>query len=156
MLRRIACLLLLLLSGCVDTRPAVEPTSDFDAQTLGRGMTPGTSSIVGQASWVTEKGIRHYAIGATVTLWPSTPYVAECARNTSKAKLQCADLLKPYARSTTTDKEGRFMFAGLHQGSYFLTTDVCWAGGRRRLRPCHTVQGEAVIQREAQTVEIVL
>lgn len=148
--------MLVLLSGCADTRPVVEPISTFNAQAIDRGMIPGASAITGRASWVNEEGTRHYAANETVTLLPSTPYVAECARITLKARSHCADLLKPYLRTTKADTDGRFMFAGLHAGTYFLTADVCWAGGRRRLRPCHTVQGEAVIQHEGQIVEIFL
>lgn len=149
-------LLLLLLSGCVDTRPAVEPVSAFDTQALDRGMTVGTSTLMGQASWVDENGNRHYARDEAVTLLPSTPYVLECAYLTSKTRSHCTDLLKPYLRSSKTDIDGRFVFAGLHQGSYFLVSRVCWGGGRRRLRPCRTVQGEAVIQHDGQTVEVFL
>ncbi|WP_281848857.1 carboxypeptidase-like regulatory domain-containing protein [Dyella sp. GSA-30] len=146
----------ILLGGCADTRPVVEPASSFDVQALGQGMATGASTIIGQASWVTEKGIKHDAMNETVTLVPSTPYVAECARIVLDATSHCADRLKPYLRSTRTDAEGHFVFGGLHPGTYFLTTRVCWAGGRRRLRPCQAVQGEAVIQRDGQTVEVSL
>jgi hypothetical protein len=156
MLRRVAAIMFILLSGCADTRPVVEPTSSFDVQALARGMATGTSTISGQASWVTEKGIKHYAVNETVTLLPSTPYVAECTRIVLNATSHCADMLKPYSRSTKTDAEGHFVFRGLHPGSYFLTAHVCWAGGRRRLRPCQAAQGEAVIQHDEQTVEVIL
>ncbi len=148
--------LLLLLAGCADNRPRVELASDFDAQALDRGMAPGTSTITGQAFWITDKGMGHDAVNETVTVLPGTPYVLECARAAPDTTSHCMDRLEPYRRSTKTDAQGRFTFAGLHQGSYIVTTTVCWAAGRRRMRPCHAVQGEAAIERDEQTVTVVL
>lgn len=152
MIRAAIATLLLLLAGCQDTRPIVEPTSLLDVQASVSGLTPGTSTVVGQAVWTTRKGTRHYAIRKTVTLFSSTPYVLECIRITLNAKSDCTDLLKPYSRSATTDSAGRFTFTGLRHGAYVLTTDVCWSVDRGRARNCQVVQGEIEIQGEGQTV----
>lgn len=149
-------ILLLLLSGCQDTRPTVDPVSSLDVQVLVSGLTPGISSIVGQAMWTTGKGTKHYAINKTVTLLPGTPYVLECARITVDGRSHCMDRLKPYSRLTTTDAAGRFSFSGLGHGTYFLATEVCWLVDRGRARSCHEVQGVIEVQREGQTVTTLL
>lgn len=101
------------------------------------------------------------AAGELVSLYPSTSYSDQAFLIGFKQKIKPdakADLREaPYVRFTKADAQGRFEFAELPSGKYYVYTFVTWsAPSRYGLLPQGGQLGDSVNAQNGKTVEVIL
>ncbi len=106
-------------------------TYEREAQYIQEEYTPyegtGTAQICGQAYVSLDGGNQHVASGNNVLLAPVTTYTKEAFEI---KVLRGENMVDPdpqamkFEKHTKTDDEGRFCFADLPAGDYFVVADV--------------------------------
>jgi len=88
----------------------------------------GTAVVSGQAFATTRGGDVKYAAGSTVILNPATWYTTEFWWNVNMTEDEDEPdpVAVKYSKTAIADGEGRFSFAGVPAGSYYLLTQVSW------------------------------
>lgn len=136
-----------MLAGCA-APPAVRIGVPFDATQARARLTPGSNQIVGNAlMWLSSGGVISCA-GEQATLYPVTPYAREWARLTYETVehsrrvappnfayrprsagptgLQVDSAFLETSRSVSCDTDGRFNFARVGDGDYYLVARIAW------------------------------
>lgn len=148
----------LALSGCATTRP-VPVTKAFDANQAQYMLRRGTNIVTGSALIRQNGGGVVTCAGTEVSLVPATDYATErmqiLYRSTNKGYLSAGapNWINPpsvpaetdsrylsLSRRTICDAQGKFEFADVADGSYYVTTAVLWRIG-------YNVQGGNLMQR---------
>lgn len=128
----------LLLAAVVSACTTATLQTAFDPAEAAYIRENGKGAVGGQAFLRRNDGIVVYAAGSEVLLIPATRY----ARERMTAIYQGRHFVPAiggkkfenddpryyeYVRKTIADGEGRFAFAGVAAGSYFLMTSVYWS-----------------------------
>ena len=126
MLKILCAVAALVLAGCVQTVAIDVPFSEAEH---AYAIAAGRSTVSGQAFMRRNDGIVVYAAGSPVLLLPRTAYTNEIYRKATSATFgvnftNMDQRLAKYSRKTTANGEGRFSFAGIPNGSYFVMTEV--------------------------------
>ncbi len=105
------------------------PTEEYASFAVG-----GPGSLRGQAFLTTVGGAVKPAAGAEVTLDPVTPYSAVWWKHAGsdwreKKAMPPDGRFRHARRVTTADADGRFVFANLAPGRYFVRSVVTWSAG---------------------------
>ena len=128
MRNEVTVLLFFMLGGCAGVTPQ-EPTAVYNSAELLPYSRPGTGRIVGQAFLKNVMGEVKYATGNTVWLHPVTSLTTEWFTKHVVHEVPLV-LGNPhpddYSRQTLADAEGRFEFADLPPGDYYLTCLIAW------------------------------
>ncbi|WP_158498664.1 carboxypeptidase regulatory-like domain-containing protein [Martelella endophytica] len=125
---------LIAATGCVT---APEPKTAFNADEAAFVHAEGRNTITGQAFLRRNDGVVVYAAGSDVHLIPKTAYSTErmdgiyrgAKINTYIQSPPMPDGYLAAMRDTRADGEGRFAFAGVADGSYYIVTTVEWLVG---------------------------
>ncbi|UVC08972.1 carboxypeptidase regulatory-like domain-containing protein [Rhizobium sp. TH2] len=134
-LKAIGVVLLGCLAGCVAT-PKIDAV--FDPNEAAFINQPGTATITGQAFMRRNDGVVVYAAGSEVRLLPKTKYadarIAALYRGTKfnnivGAPKETDPRYFALSKTTKADGEGRFTFANIPDGSYYVVTTVTWMAG---------------------------
>jgi hypothetical protein len=133
------------LAACQPTaRPNIPPSTQFDPRAAQFVLARGPGAIEGQAFVVQRNGRPLWAAGETVRLVPATAYAnARFQALYGATKFIPADRIPnvpvdpqyaAYTRTTVSDAQGRFRFADLAPGEYFVTTQKIFtpAGATQR------------------------
>lgn len=123
---------LLAIAGCASVPPPQwSPTTEARESEYLPYLTPGSSTISGQAFLTQRGGGVVKAAGREVTLDPATSTGAEWWFKAGKVWVH--RFLSPPSRGftqarrkTTADAEGRFTFEDLPAGKYYVRTEVTW------------------------------
>lgn len=134
MLRLFALFLVALVCACTTAtlRTAFDPAEAAYVNETGKGV------VRGQAFLRRNDGIVVYAAGSEVLLIPATRYARERMHSIYQGRHYVSALggktfenddprYYGYMRKTVADGEGRFEFAGVAPGGYFLMTSVYWS-----------------------------
>ena len=135
------------LSACASTtmsrRDRDEDRDHFDAQAIAWSKKPGANAIVGTAE-LTMLGQTKTCAGLEVRLVPDAPYTRdrvemlygttsegyveadEARRIQQRSDAAVAPAYKRSHKVTTCDGKGRFSFANLADGSYYVLAPVLW------------------------------
>lgn len=127
--------LVAICAGCapVQYRIAVP----FDLALHKAAMAEGKTKAEGQGFLRTNGGDVKVAAGSKVILYPDTPYLRECVAISKQVSVEaalwgyrseCGNLMQ-VVRETVADGEGRFTFANVKPGSYYVETTVTWNTG---------------------------
>lgn len=133
MVRFVLVVLCLFLAGC--TTAKLE--TSFDPQEAAYINNAGRGLIEGQAFLRRNDGIVVYAAGSEVVLIPATRYAEERIRAIFGSRRYASVLASKkfenddaryyaHTKKTVADGEGRFIFANVAPGRYFVTTSVFW------------------------------
>lgn len=155
--------LALALTSCVTVSPTPlapwNPTSDKAEAEYGAFLKDGTAMLSGQAFLLQRGGGTVKAAGRTVTLDPATDVGNEWwgkAGRLWEHRMQAPPSpgFHKARRTAIADADGRFRFANLPAGKYFVRTDITWDV------PFHGIQGGLVGRqieiREGQLTEVIL
>jgi hypothetical protein len=127
--------LAILTLGCAREIKVATPFNPKDAEYINQR---GKAKIEGQAFLRRNDGVVVYAAGSDVQLIPATSYAEEritAIYNGQKyLPIVQANLTKApdepgymtLRRTTKANGEGRFVFADVAPGAYFITTNVSW------------------------------
>ena len=126
--------LVLSLSACART---IKLETTFDPAQAAYINTKGKATINGQAFLRRNDGVVVYAAGSSVSLIPATTYAVERIGALYGAGKQVQVILPPkiegddpqyrtFTRTSKANGEGRFTFAEVAPGNYFMTTSVQW------------------------------
>lgn len=126
-------LLPVVCAGCATMYPAPPPPAPrqavFNEAEYAPFGEPGTGSIAGQAFLKTRSGDVKLCAGEQVILNPQTSYSTEWF-NVSILQERAIATGDPRAQQFTrfaiADGDGRFRFAGLPSGDYYLVCRVTW------------------------------
>ena len=143
--------------GCAPNRGPVDRPAQFDPAEYAPYDQPGTSVVEGQAFLRIRFGEIRYGAGSEVYLSPVTSYSKEwwsqaTARDVKFSSGPDARASK-YTKVAVADLEGRFSFAELPAGDYFVVSSVFWEvpdtdglrlTGSRVGRPVHVGPGQRV------------
>jgi hypothetical protein len=113
--------------------PAYKMRGTFNPEDHEPFLGDGSSSISGQAFLKTRGGDVKYAAGNQIFLIPATAYTNEMftAGATRRVDPSSFDYrLRNYTKITVGDGEGRFSFANIKAGNYYVLTTITWAAGR--------------------------
>jgi hypothetical protein len=135
------------LSACASTtmsrRDRDEDRDHFDAQAVAWSKKPGGNAIIGSAE-LTMRDQTKTCAGLEVRLVPDAPYTRERVEmlygTTSEGYVEADEARRVQQRSdaavdpaykrshkvTTCDGKGRFTFANLADGSYYVLAPVLW------------------------------
>ena len=120
--------LLVIASGCVQ-QPKLPPAAPFDETEYLKYEGNGSSTITGQAFMKTRAGDVKYGAGDPVFLNPvtshSTAWWDRAVLQNRRVGLQDPRADK-YTRTAIADGEGRFTFANLPAGDYYITCPISW------------------------------
>lgn len=123
----------LFLAGCASMIPQAKPPaplmSAFNPAAVEWARSAGTATIEGQAFLKTRGGDVKYGAGNDVLLVPVSPHTEEWFNRAVLREERVVDLgteLVPYVKSTTSDGSGRFRFANVAAGEYYVVTTVTW------------------------------
>lgn len=135
-----AALALLSLAACAER--VVEVGVPFDAAATRAAMSPGTNTVEGQGFLRQAGGGVVTCAGEEVQIYPATAFAkarVAALHGTSEGGILRAfegasqDNLPPEyistMRRTICDADGNFVFSGLADGEYFVTTVVVWKVG---------------------------
>ncbi|MCW2309741.1 hypothetical protein [Rhodobium gokarnense] len=108
--------------------------TQFDASAHEFALGAGDASVFGQAFMRRNDGVVVYAAGSTVLLMPDTGYTREIVEKSQIAfggfSAEAIDKrYEKYTKETVADGEGRFTFASVPAGNYYLVTYVTWYAG---------------------------
>ncbi len=130
-------------------------TYERDAQFIQEEYAPyegkGTARICGQAYVSLDGGNQHVASGNNVLLAPVTSYTEE-AFNIKVVRGR--NLVDPdpqamkFEKYTKTDDEGRFCFADLPAGGYYVVADVVLPSSTNEQRESQLAYAKAVVNAE--------
>lgn len=116
--------------GCALNKGPVDRRAQFDPQEYAPYDQPGTSAVEGQAFLRTPGGVR-YGAGSEVYLSPVTSYSKEWWSQATVRDVKFSSgadsRASKYTKVAVADLEGRFSFAELPAGDYFLVSSVFWA-----------------------------
>ncbi len=153
-------LVAVLLCGCVAL-----PKWSASSETLEAEYEPyligGTCSLTGQAFFTQQGGGVVKAAGRTVTLDPATSIGNEWWGKAGKVWAHRA-LTPPSPgfakarRTTIADAEGRFKFADLAPGEYYVRTEVTWLVSDTLFPNQGGLTGKLVEIKPGPAVEVVL
>lgn len=124
-----------LLAGCASVGTL---TTSFDANQAAIINQQGKGSITGQAFLRRNDGVVVYAAGSEVGLIPKTAYADERMNQIygggkytafGKTFKNTDPAYETFIRKTVADGEGKFTFANVADGQYYLTTVVQWMAG---------------------------
>jgi hypothetical protein len=135
------------------------PSTEADEAAYAPYLVRGTASISGQAFLVQRGGGTVKAAGRMVTLDPATAVGDDWWRKAGKVwarryEKPASTAFGAARRTTTADADGRFRFADLPAGTYYLRTELTWEV------PYHGTQGgvvgRKVVVREGAAESVVL
>lgn len=148
-------LLIVTLAGCAGSvQPQARHTA-FDASEYAGYGGSGNATITGQAFAKTKGGDVKYAAGNTIVLNPVTTYSTEWWDRwvVRGEALEDGDpRAKPYARTTNADGEGRFKFANVPPGSYYVMTSIHWMNRQVHKDFLNDVRDESLVNVGAQII----
>lgn len=150
------------LAACLPiTQPlSWNPNSDAAEAEYEHYLRPGAAALVGQAFLVQRGGGVVKAAGRTVTLDPATSvgneWWGKAGRSwENRAVMPPSPGFVKTRRTTVADAEGRFRFADLAPGTYFVRTEVTWFIGGYYGDQGGLV-GQSVEVRDGQVREVIL
>ena len=115
--------------GCALNKGAVDRRAQFDPAEYAPYDQPGTSVVEGQAFLRTPGGVR-YGAGSEVYLSPVTSYSKEWWSQATVRDVKFSSgadsRASRYTKVAVADLDGRFSFAELPAGDYFLVSSVFW------------------------------
>jgi hypothetical protein len=117
----------LIASSC--QAPPYQRTAPFDPGEYAPYERSGTASISGQAFMKTRGGDVKYGAGNDVYLNPRTTYSTEWYEHAVKLQQRLSppdERTEKYSKVVTADGEGRFTFAGLPAGTYYIACSISW------------------------------
>jgi hypothetical protein len=151
------CLVAFAAAGCAFNSQPVDWRAQFDPAEYTPYDQPGTSVLAGQAFLRTRGGEVRYGAGSEVYLSPVTSYSKEWWNQVVVRNAKFSSGPDPraskYMKVAVADGEGRFTFAGLPAGDYFVVSSVYWevpggyglsSTGGRVGRQVHVGQGQQV------------
>lgn len=125
------------LSACQSTTssaPVVASAGGFDASEAAFIKKTGTTTIRGHAFWRNGEGGTNDAAGEIIRLVPATSYAKarfaalyKGGRSVDASSISQAPADRDYAdytRTTRAESNGRFEFAGVGPGDYFVTAQI--------------------------------
>lgn len=122
-----------IVTGCAGSLAnPVARTAPYIEEEYAPYVGDGTATITGQAFLKTRGGDVKYGAGNTVVLNPVTAYSSEWFQ---KAVLEGKAMREPdprttaHTRTTTADGEGRFKFANIPSGEYYIACPISWQVG---------------------------
>lgn len=118
----------LALSGCAN-----KPTKPFDASEFIASAQKGTGKVYGEAFLKTAGGEVRYAAGNWILLIPVTPTTKAAWLDSiedNEDPTAIADDWEKYVRMVTADSTGKFEFAEIPAGDYYLEVGIWWQTGR--------------------------
>lgn len=128
----------ILVAGCVSA-PEIKSTFDpAEAEIINK---TGPAKISGQAFLRRNDGVVVYAAGSDVTLIPASVYARERIAALYRGGKINSSVPDPtttdprylqMVRKAKADGEGRFEFAGVADGSFYVVTSVFWMAGDLR------------------------
>jgi hypothetical protein len=151
----------LLVAGCWALPGPPAPGATFDPAEVAWAGARGGNTLRGSALLRPAGGETRTCAGAQVALLPDSAYTRDRVRRLFGALDRGANDLAPGAmrrieaadpafaravRTTTCDIHGRFGFAGLPDGTWYVTTSVAW---RTRGNDPASQAGSALMQRVA-------
>lgn len=150
------------IAGCASEvpPPSFNQATDKTEAEYKTYLTEGDASVSGQAFMTTQGGSVIKAAGRDVTLDPATSTGNEWWGKAGKIYVHRA-LTPPSAafqnarRTTTADAEGRFKFANIPAGTYYVRTEVTWEIGGGNSTQGGLV-GQAVEVKSNQNKEVIL
>jgi hypothetical protein len=160
-MRKLAILIVLALAACVAVTPppAWDPMTDAYEAEYAHYLGVGGAVLNGQAFLTQRGGGVVYAAGRTVTLDPATSVGAEWWSKAGtnyqwRDSMPDSPSFGKARRTTVADGTGRFRFADLPPGWYYVRTDVTWEA------PYHGIQGGLVGQlvevKDGRATEVIL
>jgi hypothetical protein len=146
------------LSGCATMQPdLVKINSPFDEAAATAAMKPGSNRITGSAFLRQQGGAVVTCAGEAVTLFPATAYAIErmtAMYGEGKEGLRSVSqhrkgllfdpeipAYKTLAYDQRCDAQGRFTFARVADGDWYIVTAVVWSVGT------YSAQGGTLMQR---------
>jgi hypothetical protein len=123
----LSCFTIMLTLACTSNNVVVNRIPFPEAEYANLHVT-GTGVVRGQVSLVAQGGDVMVAAGNRVTLNPVTSYSSQWYES-AHLKQPLADFdsrIKAYVREVDADAEGRFIFANVPEGEYFLSTPLVW------------------------------
>lgn len=126
-----AAVIVVILAGCAQQRPAVDLSGSVDPLVLERYNVPGTGSLTGQAFLRQVGGDVVTCAGSEVFLMPKSrltdDLITAIRAGDDIQPLQAEAAEYPFAlRKTTCDAQGNFEFSELAAGTWFVGTHVFW------------------------------
>lgn len=116
--------------GCALNRGPVDRRAQFDPGEYAPYDRPGTSVVEGQAILRTRGGEVRYGVGSEVSLTPVTSYSKEWWSQAIVRDVEFSSgadsRAAKYTKVAVADGEGRFSFAELPAGDYFVVSSVSW------------------------------
>ncbi len=130
-------------------------TYDREAQFIQEEYAPyegkGSAQVCGQAYLSLDGGKQHVASGNNVLLAPVTSYTEEAykikvlrGRNMAPPDPQAIK----YEKHTKTDDEGRFCFAELPAGDYYVVADIVLPSSTKEHRDSQLAHAKASVKAE--------
>ena len=149
------------LAGCMtNPPPSWKPVGEATETEYQPYLGIGSGTVTGRASLVNRRGIVVEAAGRTVTLDPATSVGNEWWDKAGKIWIN-RSLTPPSPafsnarRTTVADDHGRFTFAQLPPGKYYVRTEVTWKIGNYNSIQGGLV-GTVVEVRNGATTDVVL
>jgi len=137
-------------------------TYDRQAEYIHEEYAPyageGTARICGQAYLNVDDGQQHVASGDRVLLAPVTSYTEEAYRVKVK---RGRNMVPPdpeaakFEKHTKTDDEGRFCFAGLPAGEYYVVADIRLPGSTKENRKSQLAHAKAAVKADENVYVLV-
>jgi hypothetical protein len=152
-------LLLATVTGCAHATGPAARESTFNEQEYAQYAYAGTGTISGQVVVRGEGGQTRPAEGSQVSLNPVTSYSTEWWNRTvvGGLNLRSADEREQkYLRTANTDAEGRFAFADLPRGEYFVVAALNTGTAASPGGPSSSLVGQRVHLTEGGKVDLVL
>lgn len=161
--------LALMLAGCqTATAPTAQINASFDPAEAAFIKQKGRTTIDGHAFLREKSGGVQNAAGEVVRLIPATAYARErFAKLYGDRKFvpatayPKADQTDPrygdYIRTTKTEANGKFSFANVAAGTYFISTQVTWQKSGDLLPQGGAMYEEVTVTgREEEAVDVVV
>ena len=111
----------------------------------------GTAQVCGQAYLSLDGGKQHVASGNNVLLAPVTSYTEEAFKT---KVLRGRNMVDPdpqamkFEKHTKTDDEGRFCFAELPAGDYYVVADIVLPSSTKEHRESQLAHAKASVKAE--------
>lgn len=159
----------LLLAACQTAAPPppLVGNAAFDPQEAAFIKARGKTAIDGHAFLRARDGGTQNAAGEVVRLIPATAYAqARFAKLYGAGKFVAAvNYPKPepsdprygeFIRTTKTESNGRFSFANVAAGTYFISTQVTWQGNNDLLPQGGAMYEKVTVTGKEENVDVVV
>ena len=141
-------LIALFMIGCART---YEREATFIQEEYAPYEGKGTAQVCGQAYLSLDGGNQHVAPGNNVLLAPVTSYTKEAFKiKVLRGRNMVApdpDAVK-FEKHTKTDDEGRFCFADLPAGDYYVVADIVLPSSTKEHRESQLAHAKASVKAE--------